>query len=241
MSLYLPLFPSSFICGSAIFSSNSLYQEIIGFSRYKPYLIGLPSFFLDSFSLQTNEHTDMAGALVGGAFLSASLQVLFDRLASREVLSFIRGRKLSDALLKKLERKLLVIHAVINDAEVKQFTNPYVKKWLVLLKEAVYEAEDILDEIATEALRHKMEAKESQTSTSQVRKIMDLTNWVHAPFDCQSIESRVKDIIERLEDKARDREDLGLKEGVEERVVVSQSQRWPSTSLVDESLVHGRG
>ncbi|WKA00298.1 hypothetical protein VitviT2T_018668 [Vitis vinifera] len=117
----------------------------------------------------------MAGALVGGAFLSASLQVLFDRLASREVVSFIRGQKLSDALLKKLERKLLVVHAVLNDAEVKQFTDPYVKKWLVLLKEAVYDAEDILDEIATEALRHKMEAAESQTSTSQVGNIMDMS------------------------------------------------------------------
>ena len=94
----------------------------------------------------------MAGALVGGAFLLASLQVLFERLASCEVLSFICGRKMRDALLKKLERKLLVVHAVINDPEVKQFTNPYVKKWLVLLKEAVYEAEDILDEITTEDL-----------------------------------------------------------------------------------------
>ena len=32
-------------------------------------------------------------------------------------------------------------------------------------------------------------------------------------------------------------EDLGLKEGVGERVL---SQRWPSTSLVDKSLVYGR-
>ena len=178
----------------------------------------------------------MAGALVGGAFLSASLQVLFDRLASREVVSFIQGRKLSDALLKKLERKLLVVHAVLNDAEVKQFTDPYVKKWLVLLKEAVYDAEDILDEIATEALRHKMEAAESQTSTSQVGNIMDMCTWVHAPFDSQSIESRVEEIIDRLEDMARDRAVLGLKEGVGEKL----SQRWPSTSLVDESLVYGR-
>ncbi|RVX04599.1 putative disease resistance RPP13-like protein 1 [Vitis vinifera] len=178
----------------------------------------------------------MAGALVGGAFLSASLQVLFDRLASREVVSFIQGRKLSDALLKKLERKLLVVHAVLNDAEVKQFTDPYVKKWLVLLKETVYDAEDILDEIATEALRHKMEAAESQTSTSQVGNIMDMCTWVHAPFDSQSIESRVEEIIDRLEDMARDRAVLGLKEGVGEKL----SQRWPSTSLVDESLVYGR-
>ncbi|RVW24200.1 putative disease resistance RPP13-like protein 1 [Vitis vinifera] len=178
----------------------------------------------------------MAGALVGDAFLSASLQVLFDRLASREVVSFIRGQKLSDALLKKLERKLLVVHAVLNDAEVKQFTDPYVKKWLVLLKEAVYDAEDILDEIATEALRHKMEAAESQTSTSQVGNIMDMSTWVHAPFDSQSIEKRVEEIIDRLEDMARDRAALGLKEGVGEKL----SQRWPSTSLVDESLVYGR-
>ncbi|RVW24159.1 putative disease resistance RPP13-like protein 1 [Vitis vinifera] len=178
----------------------------------------------------------MAGALVGGAFLSASLQVLFDRLASREVVSFIRGQKLSDALLKKLERKLLVVHAVFNDAEVKQFTNPYVKKWLVLLKEAVYDAEDILDEMATEALRHKVEAAESQTSTNQVGNIMDMSTWVLAPFDGQGIESRVEEIIDRLEDMARDRDVLGLKEGDGEKL----SQRWPSTSLVDESLVYGR-
>ncbi|KAL6312005.1 hypothetical protein AAG906_017642 [Vitis piasezkii] len=178
----------------------------------------------------------MAGALVGGAFLSASLQVLFDRLASRDVVSFIRGQKLSDALLKKLERKLLVVHAVLNDAEVKQFTNPYVKKWLVLLKEAVYDAEDILDEIATEALRHKVEAAESQTSTSQVGNIMDMSTWVLAPFDGQGIESRVEEIIDRLEEMARDRDVLRLKEGDGEKL----SQRWPSTSLVDESLVYGR-
>ncbi|XP_059596932.1 putative disease resistance RPP13-like protein 1 [Vitis vinifera] len=178
----------------------------------------------------------MAGALAGGAFLSASLQVLFDRLASREVVSFIQGQKLSDALLKKLERKLLVVHAVLNDAEVKQFTNPYVKKWLVLLREAVYDAEDILDEITTEALRHKVEAAESQTSTSQVGNIMDMSTWVLAPFDGQGIESRVEEIIDRLEDMARDRDVLGLKEGDGEKL----SQRWPSTSLVDESLVYGR-
>uniref|UniRef100_F6H904 Disease resistance RPP13-like protein 1 n=1 Tax=Vitis vinifera TaxID=29760 RepID=F6H904_VITVI len=158
------------------------------------------------------------------------------RLASREVVSFIRGQKLSDALLKKLERKLLVVHAVLNDAEVKQFTNPYVKKWLVLLKEAVYDAEDILDEITTEALRHKVEAAESQTSTSQVGNIMDMSTWVLAPFYGQGIESRVEEIIDRLEDMARDRDVLGLKEGVGEKL----AQRWPSTSLVDESLVYGR-
>ncbi|RVX04656.1 putative disease resistance RPP13-like protein 1 [Vitis vinifera] len=158
----------------------------------------------------------MAGATVGGAFLSASLQVLFDRLASREVLSFIRGQKLiSDALLKKLERKLVIVHAVLNDAEVKQFINSSVKKWLYLLKEAVYDAEDIFDEVATEAQRCKMEAAGYQTSTSQVGYI--LFTWFHAPFDNQSIEPRVEEIIDRLEDIAHDRDALG--DGEKQKII----------------------
>ena len=110
----------------------------------------------------------MAVQLVGGAFLSASLQVLFDRLASSEVLNFIRGQKLSDSLLGKLEIKLLIVDKVLDHAEVKQFTDEGVKKWLVHVKNAVYDAEDLLDEIATEALRRKMEAADSQTGPTHV-------------------------------------------------------------------------
>ncbi|RVW13272.1 Disease resistance protein RGA2 [Vitis vinifera] len=117
----------------------------------------------------------MAGALVGGAFLSASLQVLFDRMASRE-----------------------------------QIANPAVRGWVDELKHAVYDAEDLLDEIATEALRCKIEA-ESQTST-------------------------VQEIIDRLEFLGQQKDVLGLKEGAGEKL----SQRWPTTSLVDESRVYGR-
>ncbi|XP_034700907.1 putative disease resistance RPP13-like protein 1 [Vitis riparia] len=169
----------------------------------------------------------MAAALVGGAFLSASLQVLFDRLASREVVKFIRGHELDDALLKKLKRKLRTVHAVLNDAEAKQITNPAVKEWMDELKVVVYDAEDVLDEIATEDLRCKIEAADTQTSMS---------TWVHPPLDIQSINSRVEEIIGRLDDIAQDRDVLGLKEGVGEKL----AQRWPSTSLVDESLVYGR-
>ncbi|KAJ9687528.1 hypothetical protein PVL29_016134 [Vitis rotundifolia] len=100
----------------------------------------------------------MAVQLVGGAFLSASLQVLFDRLASSEVLNFIRGRKLSDSVLSKFKIKLLTVDKVLDHAEVKQFTDG-VKKWLVHAKDAVYDAGDLLDEIATEALRHVLALK----------------------------------------------------------------------------------
>nr|XP_023887254.1 GDSL esterase/lipase 1-like [Quercus suber] len=101
----------------------------------------------------------MAEALVGGAVLSAFLQVAFERVASREVLDFLKGRKHIDGMVQKLKIELMSADAVLIDAEEKQITNPAVKEWLDELKDAVYVADDLLDEIAYEALRCKLEAE----------------------------------------------------------------------------------
>ncbi|XP_034701162.1 putative disease resistance RPP13-like protein 1 [Vitis riparia] len=164
----------------------------------------------------------MAGAVVGGALLSASLQVLFDRMASRDVLTFLREQELSATLLRNLQLKLLEVQAVLNDAEAKQITNSAVKDWVDELKDAVYDAEDLVDDITTEALRRKMEY-DSQT---QVRNII---------FG-EGIESRVEEITDTLEYLSLKKDVLGLKKGVGENL----SKRWPTTSLVDESGVYGR-
>ena len=72
----------------------------------------------------------MAAALVGGALLSAFLQVAFDKLTSPQLLDFFRGRKLDEKLLANLNIKLHSINALADDAELKQFTDPHVKAWL---------------------------------------------------------------------------------------------------------------
>ena len=104
----------------------------------------------------------MAATFVGGAFLSASLQVLFDRLASRDVVDYLRGKKVNHGLLKKLKIMLLSVTAVLSDAEEKQIRNPIVKEWLNELEDAAYDADDLLDEIATDALQFKLEAARSR-------------------------------------------------------------------------------
>ena len=170
----------------------------------------------------------MAGAVAGGgggALLSASLQALFDRMASRDVLTFLQGQKLSDTLLilKKLKMKFLAVRGVLNDAEAKQITDSDVRDWVDELKDVVYDAEDLLDDIATEALRCKIESD----SHTQVRNI----NF------CEGIKSRVEDITDTLERLAQEKDVLGLKEG---GVGDNLSNRWPTTCLVDESGVYGR-
>ncbi|PPR84730.1 hypothetical protein GOBAR_AA35980 [Gossypium barbadense] len=97
--------------------------------------------------------------MVGEAFLSASIEVLLDRIVSGDVLRLIKGKKLEPVLLKKLKPTLMSI------------TNPSVKSWTDELKDSVYDAEDLLDEISTEALRNKIEP---QYQTTAMKKILGL-------------------------------------------------------------------
>ncbi|GMY22691.1 putative disease resistance RPP13-like protein 1 [Fagus crenata] len=169
----------------------------------------------------------MAGALVGGAFLSAFLQVAFDRVASHEVLDYLKGRKLIDGLLQKLKIELMSADAVLIDAEEKQITNPAVKKWLDELKDAVYVADDLLDEIAYEALRCKLEAE----STS---KVMGFISTFVNSFD-RRIQSELEKILDTLESITKQKDVLRLKE-----VVGRVPSRPLTTSCPEEYGVFGR-
>ncbi|XP_048318915.2 putative disease resistance RPP13-like protein 1 [Ziziphus jujuba] len=178
----------------------------------------------------------MAGALVGGAFLSAALQVLFDRLAHREILDYLRRKKFNQELHKKLKMMLVSVNAVVNDAEEKQMTNPAVKEWLDELEDAAYRADDLLDEIAADALLNKLEAESTTSTSRQVRKMANLFSDNSHVSD---IENRMKEILDQLEFIAKQKDLLGLKvkEGTVGEKPIPRSQ---TTSLVDESEVFGR-
>ncbi|XVE68845.1 hypothetical protein DITRI_Ditri09bG0102400 [Diplodiscus trichospermus] len=173
----------------------------------------------------------MAVASIGGAFLSATLQVLFDRMASQEVMDFIRGKKLEKGLVKNLKPLLMSVIAVLDDAEDKQITDPNVASWVAELKDAVYDAEDLLDEIAAEALRGRLEAEDETTSTKVSRLISSLN-----PFN-RDMDSKLKHISERLESLVSQKDILGLKGYCRGEKAFQGS---PATSLVDESGVYGR-
>ncbi|KAF2319611.1 hypothetical protein GH714_017572 [Hevea brasiliensis] len=58
--------------------------------------------------------------------------------------------------LDKLKNTISRIRAVLLDAEKKQTMNEQVKDWFGKLKEVVYDVDDLLDEITTEALRRRV-------------------------------------------------------------------------------------
>ena len=89
-----------------------------------------------------------------------------------------------------------------------------------------------MDEIATEALRCQVEA-DFGTSTSKVR------NFISTSFDRagRKLESKIQEVLEKLEYLALQKNVIGLREGVEGR----SSHRVPTTSLVDpETIIYGR-
>ena len=49
----------------------------------------------------------------GGALLSASLQVLFDRMAARDFLTFLGEQKLSVVLLKEVEDEIAGCYSTV--------------------------------------------------------------------------------------------------------------------------------
>uniref|UniRef100_A0A2N9GBS4 NB-ARC domain-containing protein n=1 Tax=Fagus sylvatica TaxID=28930 RepID=A0A2N9GBS4_FAGSY len=109
-------------------------------------------------------------SIIGEVALSAFFQVLFDKLTSPDLLKIFKQEQV-DADLKKWKTMLPMICAVLDDAEEKQVTsNSFVKKWLDELEDLAYDADDILDEFATEALRRKLVNAEPSTSKTVLRE-----------------------------------------------------------------------
>jgi hypothetical protein len=166
-------------------------------------------------------------------FFSPLLQVFYEKVVSGEFVGFFRQQKLSDGLLKKLKTTFLTLNAVFEDAEELQVSQkPAVKEWLDELKDAIYDAEDVLDEIATEALLSELDA-EFQAPASKVRKLSSSSS---RNSSIKEIELKIKEVLERLETLAQQIDLLGLKEGVGGK----SSGRSTTSSLVVESDIFGR-
>uniref|UniRef100_A0A0R0KP70 Disease resistance RPP13-like protein 1 n=1 Tax=Glycine max TaxID=3847 RepID=A0A0R0KP70_SOYBN len=158
--------------------------------------------------------------LVGGAFLSAFLNVVFDKLATDEVVDFFRGKKVDLNLLENLKSTLRVVGGVLDDAEKKQTKLSSVNQWLIELKDVLYDADDMLDEISTKAATQK-----------KVRKVF-------SRFTNRKMASKLEKVVGKL-DKVLE----GMK-GLPLQVMAGESNEpWnalPTTSLEDGYGMHGR-
>ncbi|GKV38990.1 hypothetical protein SLEP1_g46836 [Rubroshorea leprosula] len=140
--------------------------------------------------------------------------------------------------LASLQDKLILVQAVLKDAEEKQVSDPAVKLWLERLRDVVYEADNVLDEIAYESVKCKVETKNQKmkkvcnffTSSNPLlfhRKIAGKIKNINASVDVINNEARGFGLQSRLATASR---------------VVSEQGRNPQThsTIGDLSEVVGR-
>ncbi|KAJ0860856.1 putative virus X resistance protein-like, coiled-coil [Helianthus annuus] len=100
------------------------------------------------------------------AAVSALVKLVFEKLANEVFKEYARAQGIHSEL-EKLGEKLSLIQALLHDASDKEIKKEAVKQWLNRLQHLAYDIEDVLDDVATEAMRREL-TQESGASTSKI-------------------------------------------------------------------------
>lgn len=165
--------------------------------------------------------------------LSPLLQIVFDRLAS-PVIAQLQDLFGLEQNYEKLQQSLPMIRDLLEDAEGQQETDGVVKEWLSKLKEAAYDTEDLLDELASEIIL----CEGSSSIGDQVRSFS-------LPFDPSQdlfhiARHQLPEMLVALDEMIEKGLTLNLTPKVHNTLSESSISYRETFSLVIESEVYGR-
>uniref|UniRef100_A0A6N2LR90 Disease resistance protein RGA3 n=1 Tax=Salix viminalis TaxID=40686 RepID=A0A6N2LR90_SALVM len=107
--------------------------------------------------------------------------------------------------LEKLRNTASVIKAIFLDAEEQQTKSHEVRDWLLKLKDAIYDADDLLDDFSTEMLQRQLMVQDKK-----VMKVCAFFTKIKQTAYCFQLSYKIKAIRERLNDIASDRSKFHL-------------------------------
>ena len=136
-----------------------------------------------------------------------------------------------DTELENLESTFAIVQAVLQDAEEKQWKNKALEIWLRRLKDAAYDVDDVLDDFAIEARRHRLQ----KDLKNRLRSFFSLD---HNPLIFRlKMAHKLKNVREKLDVIANENKKFELTTRVGD---VAADWRLTS-SVVNESEIYGRG
>ncbi|RWR91777.1 putative disease resistance protein RGA3 isoform X1 [Cinnamomum micranthum f. kanehirae] len=165
--------------------------------------------------------------------LSSVLEVLLNKLSSsiQTELGLLLGVEKEK---QALESNLSAIRAVLQDAENRQVNEGVVKDWLRKLKDAAYDAEDLVDEFVYEARRRVV-----QNQDGMGKKVVNFFSRSNPLAFRSKMAHGMKELVERFDGIAKEKERYHLREGyVQSQPFISSTRE--TTSFVNESSVYGR-
>ncbi|XP_020972231.1 putative disease resistance protein At3g14460 isoform X1 [Arachis ipaensis] len=173
----------------------------------------------------------------GRAYLSSYVDAVLNKLSSLDINSTPEAKKLADhKLFRRLKASLRATRPVLDDAEQKQIRDQEVNKCLVDLQDALYMADDLLDELSTKAA----------TATPTQRDPGNSSSWSHSvdsiledgDDDEMGVVTRMQDIVDKLESIVEEKDDLDLKQGVAKDL---EDMSWRiQSSLLESPDIYGR-
>ncbi|KAM0009632.1 putative P-loop containing nucleoside triphosphate hydrolase, leucine-rich repeat domain superfamily [Helianthus debilis subsp. tardiflorus] len=168
------------------------------------------------------------------AAAAALVKVIFDKLADEAFKRYARSQNIHSEL-KQLGITLTQIQALLNDASHKETTHESVRLWLNSLQHLAYDIDDVLDDVATEAM-HRELTPESEASTSMVRKLIPTccTNFSLS----HRLSPKLDSINTKLQHLEKQKSDLGLI--VKDEKPKGTSRR-TETSLLESDVVGREG
>uniref|UniRef100_A0A251SPN8 Putative NB-ARC n=1 Tax=Helianthus annuus TaxID=4232 RepID=A0A251SPN8_HELAN len=162
---------------------------------------------------------------------SALLSVIFEKLADEAFKKFARSQKI-DSELNELQSTLSHIQDLLTDASEKEITEKSVKKWLNSLQHLAYDIDDVLDDVATEAMRREL-TQESGAITSKVRDLIVPTCCTKFSLS-QRLHHKLDSINTKLQHLENQKGDLGL---IVKNEKPKNNNRGNETSLLESEVV----
>ncbi|XP_058086485.1 putative disease resistance protein RGA3 [Magnolia sinica] len=139
--------------------------------------------------------------------------------------------------LEKLSSTLSTIQDVLEDADERQRNDNVVRNWLRKLKDAAYDASDIIDECATEALQSSIDSGTEDRAMKQVISFSQSCFGLNPVVFRHKVGHRIKELQERLDVIAEEKSKFHLQErGGEDQTAEIRE----TSSFVDKSEVFGR-
>ncbi|KAJ3705722.1 hypothetical protein LUZ61_009427 [Rhynchospora tenuis] len=114
--------------------------------------------------------------LVGGWFASPVIRSVLEK-AQKYVRGNYKLNKNTEELIETLTRKLALCQETVKVAERRMIKSEHLIVWLNMVKKAVYDAEDVLDDMEAKSIEDQVEGKNKISGIGQLVNLQELDEY----------------------------------------------------------------